>query len=94
MWSKQYPVPLLRVKHRAEGGHEVKSAEEGKERNTRVGIVGILAAQPVLLPVICFVVNVNSRGEMTDRAGHKSRLSTHRLRLGGLCWDWASTLVS
>lgn len=67
---KQYPVALLRVKplqarprrRGAEGGRKVKSAEEGKERNTRVAIVGILTAQPARLPVICFVVNAESQG--------------------------------
>lgn len=38
-----------------------------------MGIVGILTAQPAQLPVICFVVNADSQGDMTDRAaGHKS----------------------
>lgn len=38
-----------------------------------MGIVGILAAQPAQLPVICFVVNADSQGDMSDRnAGHKS----------------------
>lgn len=51
----------------------VKLSQQKKERNTRVGIVGILTVQPVQLPVICFVVNADSQGDMTDRtAGHKS----------------------
>lgn len=38
-----------------------------------MGIVGILTALPARLPVICFVVNADSQGDMTDRtAGHKS----------------------
>lgn len=57
-------------RHEAERGRKVKSAEDGKERNTRVGIVPVLAAQPAQLPVICFVVNAKSQGRY-DAAGHK-----------------------
>ncbi len=52
---------------------KLSQQKKGKERDTRVGIVGILAAQPAQLPVICFVVNADSQGDSTDRAaGHKS----------------------
>lgn len=39
-----------------------------------MGIVGVLAALPAELPVICLVVSAGSLGDMTDRvaAGHKS----------------------
>lgn len=58
---------------KVEGGGKVKSAEEGAERHDSAGIVGILRAQPAQLPVICFVVNADSQGDMSDRkAGHKS----------------------
>lgn len=60
----------------------VKSSQQknGKERNTRVGIVGILTVQPSRLPVICLVVNADSGsvgggggGAVTVcAAGHKS----------------------
>lgn len=72
-------------RHEAGGGHKVKSAQEGKERDTRVGIVGILAARPAKLPVICFVVNADSRGDMSDRnAGHKSPIVLWPLMSAGL----------
>lgn len=59
----------------------VKSSQQkkGKERNTRVGIVGILTVQPSRLPVICLVVNADSGGVgggggavTVCGAGHKS----------------------
>lgn len=78
-WCQTTPGHIWPRRHEAGRGRKVKSAAGGKERNTRVGIVGILAAQPAQLPVICFVVNSDScrgaegGGVMTDRAaGHKS----------------------
>lgn len=59
-WCQTAPGHIWPRRHEAGRGRKVKSAAGGKERNTRVGIVGILAAQPVQLPVICFVVNSDS----------------------------------
>lgn len=39
-----------------------RRAAGGEQRNTRAGIVGLLAAPPLQLPVICFVVNSESWG--------------------------------
>lgn len=38
-------------------------AAGGKQRNTRARIVGVLAAPPLQLPVICFVVISQSWGD-------------------------------
>lgn len=38
-------------------------AAGGKQWNTRAGIVRVLAAPPLQLPVICFVVNSESWGD-------------------------------
>lgn len=59
-WCQTTPGHIWPRWHEAGRGRKVKSAAGGKERNTRVGIVGILAAQPAQLPVICFVVNSDS----------------------------------
>lgn len=59
-WCQTTPGHIWPRRHEAGRGRKVKSAAGGKERNTRVGIVGILAAQPAQLPVICFVVNCDS----------------------------------
>lgn len=82
MWGEQYPTALLSVKPlqarsdrgdtRLEEVVKLSQRKKGKERDTRVGIVGILTAQPTQLPVICFVVNADSQGDMSDRnTGHK-----------------------
>lgn len=79
-------------RHEAGRGHKVKSAAGGKERNTRVGIVGILTAQPAQLPVICFVVNSDSwrgGGGITDRA----RWTQVAVCPGPVCKAWSADFV-
>lgn len=99
MWSRQYPVALLSVKPlqaRPDRGDtrlkevvKLSQQKKGRERNTRVGIVGFLTVQPEQLPVICFVVNAESLGDMSDRAGGIScRLSSDRCCVHGLVSDW------
>lgn len=84
-------------RHEAGRGRKVKSAAEGKERNTRVGIVGILTARPTQLPVICFVVNANSRGGiwLTVLQDTSRRLSSNcrcLLRVWELVWPRVNSL--